>query len=98
VTGVLAQSKARARQLMFRQAVRRAPCSALAKTLQTPTPRQQRRRADQAREVSRLLRRLAQRTRLALCSGNHNNAGRQISSDRAPWTTELRVTSGWRRR
>jgi Icc-related predicted phosphoesterase len=28
-------------------------------------------RADQAREVSRLLRRLAQRTRLALCSGNY---------------------------
>ena len=34
--------------------------------------------------VSRWIRELAKVTRVAICSGNHNNAGRQISADRAP--------------
>jgi Icc-related predicted phosphoesterase len=38
----------------------------------------------QAREVSRWIRELAKVTRVAICSGNHDNAGRQISADRAP--------------
>jgi predicted phosphodiesterase len=38
----------------------------------------------QAMEVSRWIRELAQVTRVAICSGNHDNAGRQISADRAP--------------
>jgi DNA repair exonuclease SbcCD nuclease subunit len=46
----------------------------------------------QARTVSRWIRELAKVTRVALCSGNHDNAGRQISVDRAPvyeWLYEL---------
>ena len=38
----------------------------------------------QARTVSRWIRELAKVTRIAICSGNHDNAGRQISADRAP--------------
>jgi hypothetical protein len=38
----------------------------------------------QAREVSRWIRELAKLTRVAICSGNHDDAGRQISVDRAP--------------
>jgi predicted phosphodiesterase len=38
----------------------------------------------QAREVGRWIRELAKVTRVAICSGNHDNAGRQISADRAP--------------
>ena len=38
----------------------------------------------QARTVSRWIRELAKVTRVAICSGNHDNAGRQISADRAP--------------
>jgi hypothetical protein len=41
-------------------------------------------RKDQAREVSRWIRELEKVTRVAICSGNHDNAGRQISQDRAP--------------
>jgi hypothetical protein len=43
-------------------------------------------------EVSRWLHELAKVTRVAICSGNHDNAGRQISADRAPiyeWLFEL---------
>jgi DNA repair exonuclease SbcCD nuclease subunit len=46
----------------------------------------------QAREVSRWSRALANVTRVAICSGNHDNAGRQISADRAPvyeWLVSL---------
>jgi predicted MPP superfamily phosphohydrolase len=46
----------------------------------------------QARTVSRWIRGLARATRVAICSGNHDNAGRQISADRAPvyeWLYEL---------
>jgi Icc-related predicted phosphoesterase len=38
----------------------------------------------QAMEVSRWIRELAQLSRVAICSGNHDDAGRQISADRAP--------------
>ena len=38
----------------------------------------------QAREVSRWIRELARVTRVAICSGNYDNAGRQVSPDRAP--------------
>jgi len=38
----------------------------------------------QATEVGRWMRELAKVTRVAICSGNHDNAGRQISADRAP--------------
>ena len=40
-------------------------------------------RTEQAIEVSRLLRELATLTRVAVCSGNHDNAGRQVTADRA---------------
>jgi predicted phosphodiesterase len=46
----------------------------------------------QARTVSRWIRELARVTRVAICSGNHDNAGGQISADRAPvyeWLYEL---------
>ena len=46
----------------------------------------------QARTLSRWIRELAKVTRVAICSGNHDNAGRQISADRAPvyeWLYEL---------
>jgi predicted phosphodiesterase len=46
----------------------------------------------QARTVSRWIRELAKVTRVAICSGNHDNAGTQISTDRAPvyeWLCEL---------
>jgi hypothetical protein len=46
----------------------------------------------QARTVSRWIRELAKVTRVALCSGNHDNPGRQITADRAPvyeWLYEL---------
>src|SRR5215472_1352870 len=49
-------------------------------------------RIAQAREVSRWICELAKRTCVAICSGNHDNAGRQISPDRAPvyeWLVEL---------
>ena len=38
----------------------------------------------QASEVSRWIRELAKVTWVAVCSGSHDNAGRQISPDRAP--------------
>ena len=38
----------------------------------------------QAREVRRWIRELAKVTRVAICSGNHDDAGRQICVDRAP--------------
>ena len=41
-------------------------------------------RENQARAVSTLVRELAQRTRVAVCSGNHDDAGRLITADRAP--------------
>ena len=41
-------------------------------------------RTVQAREATRWIRELAKVTRVALCSGNHDNAGRQIIADRAP--------------
>ena len=41
-------------------------------------------RIAQAREVSRWIRELAKVARVAICSGNHDNAGRQTSLDRAP--------------
>jgi len=41
-------------------------------------------RMGQAREVSRWIRELAKVTPVAICSGNHDNAGRQVSADRAP--------------
>src|SRR5262245_65286241 len=41
-------------------------------------------RIGQAREVRRWIHELAKVTRVAICSGNHDNAGRQISADRAP--------------
>ena len=46
----------------------------------------------QAREVSRWTGELAKITRVAICSGNHDDAGRQITADRAPiyeWLFEL---------
>ena len=49
-------------------------------------------RAAQAGEVQRWLRRLAEVTKVAVCSGNHDNAGRQVIRDRAPvyeWLAEL---------
>src|ERR1700730_8920496 len=49
-------------------------------------------RTAQAREVINLLRELADVVPVAICSGNHDNAGRQISPDRAPvyeWFVEL---------
>ena len=49
-------------------------------------------RTAQAREVKNLLRKLADVVPVAICSGNHDNAGRQISADRAPvyeWFVEL---------
>ena len=41
-------------------------------------------RLEQAWQVSRRIRELAKVTYVALCSGNHDNAGRQIFADRAP--------------
>jgi predicted phosphodiesterase len=41
-------------------------------------------RIEQAREVSRWIHELATITRVAVCSGNHDNAGRQVIADRAP--------------
>jgi Calcineurin-like phosphoesterase len=38
----------------------------------------------QAQEVSQWIRELGKVTWVAICSGNHDNAGRQISPDRAP--------------
>jgi len=57
----------------------------------------------QAREVQSWLRRLSEATRIAICSGNHDNAGRQIAADRAPvyeWLAELKqvtniITDGY---
>jgi DNA repair exonuclease SbcCD nuclease subunit len=49
-------------------------------------------RTAQAREVRNLLRKLADVVPVAICSGNHDNAGRQISQDRTPvyeWFVEL---------
>ena len=46
----------------------------------------------QAREISRWIRDLAKLARVAICSGNHDNAGRQVSQDRAPvyeWLVQL---------
>ena len=40
-------------------------------------------RMEQAREVSRLIRELADIVPVAVCSGNHDNAGRLVSHDRA---------------
>jgi Icc-related predicted phosphoesterase len=49
-------------------------------------------RSDQAREISISLRRLAKKTWVAICSGNHDCTGRQVSRDRAPiyeWLAQL---------
>jgi len=49
-------------------------------------------RIAQAREVQSWLGRLAEVTNVAICSGNHDNAGHQITLDRAPvyeWLAEL---------
>ena len=46
----------------------------------------------QAREVQSWLRRLSEGTKVAICSGNHDNVGKQVSWDRAPvyqWLAEL---------
>jgi predicted MPP superfamily phosphohydrolase len=40
-------------------------------------------RLDQAREITRVIRRLADILPVAVCSGNHDNAGRLVSHDRA---------------
>jgi hypothetical protein len=51
-------------------------------------------RMEQAWQVSRWIRELAKVTRVATCSGNHDNAGRQVSADRAPvyeWFRALRT-------
>jgi predicted MPP superfamily phosphohydrolase len=40
-------------------------------------------RQEQAREITRLIRELADLVPVALCSGNHDNAGRLVSYDRA---------------
>jgi Icc-related predicted phosphoesterase len=50
----------------------------------------------QAREVSSGIRELAKVTRVAICSGNHDDAGRQIAADRAPvyeWLFALGVAA-----
>lgn len=41
-------------------------------------------RTEQGREVTRWVRQLANQAPVALCSGNHDNAGRQIVADRSP--------------
>jgi predicted MPP superfamily phosphohydrolase len=49
-------------------------------------------RIEQSREVTKLIRELASVVPVALCSGNHDNSGRQISPDRAPvfeWFIDL---------
>ena len=49
-------------------------------------------RTVQARNVNQWIRELARLTWVALCSGNHDNAGRQIVADRAPvfeWLVSL---------
>ena len=49
-------------------------------------------RLAQAREVTRWIRELGKGTQAVVCSGNHDNAGRQISQDRAPvyeWLVQL---------
>ena len=38
---------------------------------------------EQAREITRVIRELADIVPVALCSGNHDNAGRLVSHDRA---------------
>jgi predicted phosphodiesterase len=51
-------------------------------------------RTEQAWEVSQWVRELAKVTQVAVCSGNHDNAGRQITLDRAPvyqWFDALRL-------
>ena len=40
-------------------------------------------RMEQAREITRLVRELADLVPVAVCSGNHDNAGRLASNDRA---------------
>src|ERR1700751_1524241 len=48
---------------------------------------------EQAREVSRWIHELATITRVIVCSGNHDNAGRRVTADRAPvyeWFHALR--------
>jgi predicted MPP superfamily phosphohydrolase len=40
-------------------------------------------RMEQAREITRLIRELADIVPVAVCSGNHDNAGRLVSHDRA---------------
>jgi predicted MPP superfamily phosphohydrolase len=49
-------------------------------------------RMEQAREVRSLIRELADRVPVAICSGNHDNTGRLVSHDRASvyeWFIEL---------
>jgi Icc-related predicted phosphoesterase len=49
-------------------------------------------RLEQAREIKKLLQELADIVPIAICSGNHDNAGRQISPDRSPvyeWFVQL---------
>jgi DNA repair exonuclease SbcCD nuclease subunit len=50
-------------------------------------------RMEQARQVTRWIREVSKVTWVAVCSGNHDNAGRQISPDRAP-AYEWLVTVG----
>jgi Icc-related predicted phosphoesterase len=49
-------------------------------------------RLEQSLEVKKLISELADKVTVALCSGNHDNAGRQVSPDRAPvykWLVDL---------
>ena len=49
-------------------------------------------RTAQAREAQSWLRHLSEVTKVAICSGNHDNTGRQVTWDRAPvyeWLVEL---------
>ena len=49
-------------------------------------------RTEQAREITRLIRELADIVPVALCSGNHDNAGRLVSHDRTSayeWFVDL---------
>jgi calcineurin-like phosphoesterase family protein len=49
-------------------------------------------RTEQSREMTKLIRVLSDLVPVALCSGNHDNAGPQISPDRAPvykWLVDL---------
>ena len=58
-------------------------------------------RTEQAREITRLIRELADIVPVALCSGNHDNAGRLVSYDRAfvyEWFIDLAIEAGYENR